>query len=108
MKFAIVAASLLPLLKLSAALYIPADAETLAKFAENSLTKESAPASDYLAPFATSGNAKANLIEDSYIVVFNDDVDDTIIGQHFFWLNDHHIDAVNSLKKRDSTSARSR
>ncbi|KAF5117652.1 hypothetical protein DV454_000948 [Geotrichum candidum] len=101
MKFAIVAASLLPLLKLSAALYIPADAETLAKFAESSLTKESAPASDYLAPFATSGNAKANLIEDSYIVVFNDDVDDTIIGQHFFWLNDHHIDAVNSLKKRD-------
>ena len=97
MKFAVVAASLLPPLKLTSALYIPADPETLAKFTD--YIPEQA---EFAAPFVTSERAQANLIEDAYIIVFQDDVDDSILSQHFLWLNEHHNSMMGSLRKRDS------
>lgn len=98
MKFAIVAASLLPLLKLTSALYIPADAAALGRFAES--VRESVR--EYEAPFVTSDHAKANLVDDAYIVVFQDDADEAVLSQHFLWLEDHHSAQFAELRKRDT------
>lgn len=105
MKVAVVAASLLPLLNLASAVYIPTDPQVLAEFAKITKdTKEYSASSlnDVLAPFVTSEHAKKNLIEDSYIIVFQDDVDDALIEQHIVWLDETHTNDMNALKKRDN------
>lgn len=106
MRFTVIAASLLPLFQLSAALYIPTDAATLEQF-----NKENGPASipngagaadsSYSAPFVTSEQASTNVIDDAYIIVFNDDVEDATLSQHFLWLDEHHANTHASFSKRD-------
>lgn len=95
MKFSVIAA--LALLQLTSALYIPNDADAVAKFASGY-----SPQSDYLAPFVTSDQASKNLIDDAYIVMFHDGVDDAMISQHFFWLHEHHNSMVGSLTQSNA------
>ena len=108
MKIALVAASLLPLLNLASAIYIPTDPQILAQLSQ--YTNEIAKSGEYLfekvgdalAPFVTSELAKQNVIPDSYIIVFKDDVDEALISQHIVWLEETHNSHISSLKKRDS------
>lgn len=106
MKVALIAASLLPLVNLANAIYIPTDPAILAQLSRYSDKTAPEPQvvvpEKLLAPFATSENAKKNLVEDSYIIVFNDDVDEALISQHLFWLDEAHAAAISSLHKRDS------
>lgn len=108
MKVAIVAASLLPLLNLANAIYIPTDPQILSELSQytkainNAKEKVANTISDFLAPMATSEHAHKNLIPDSYIIVFKDDVEDALISQHFVWLQETHDLAVSTLKKRDN------
>ena len=102
MKFTLLAATVFSLLQLSAALYVPTDPETLAKL---SIDKATPPAdTDYYAPFVTSEHARQNVIEDAYIIIFNDDVEPRSreLSSHFMWLEEHHNSAMSSLSKRDS------
>jgi cerevisin len=49
---------------------------------------------EQVAPFVTSDNAKAAMIEDSYIITFKDDVDDATIVSHHLWVEQVHADNV--------------
>ncbi|VVT43784.1 uncharacterized protein SAPINGB_P000144 [Magnusiomyces paraingens] len=118
MKVAVVAASLLPLAaNVANAIYIPTDPEMLAQLSRlengNRIPVPAVPVAQApvdtpvapkmpLAPFATSEHAKKNLVEDSYIIIFNDNVDEALISQHLVWLGDAHAEAVSALHKRDS------
>lgn len=107
MKVSVIAASLLPLLNLASAVYIPTDPEVLAQFSQ--YTKSSKPSEEsVVAPFVTSEHAKKNVVKDSYIIVFHDDAEDALISQHFMWLdetNSQHILAKGGEQQPLSASS---
>lgn len=99
MKFSTLAT--LPLLAVLAhALVIPHDANTVAAFNEGKLNIK--PVEHDLAPFVTSESASRQKIDDSYIIVFKDHVDQDKAGKHHVWLQTIHDESISMLQKRDS------
>lgn len=100
--------SILPLLNMAFAIYIPTDSRNLAHISDyaKEVTKSGGLISDSfkkaLAPFVTSEVARQNIIADSYIVVFKDEVEEDLVTQHLSWVKETHYYHVGSLEKHDS------
>lgn len=100
MKFSKLAA-VLPMVALAHALVIPHDVNSFEVF-HDKLAAEENSNNHHVAPMHTSEVASRNLIEDSYIVVFKDHVDEEMAANHHLWVDTVHSDTLNILK-RDNT-----
>jgi hypothetical protein len=54
-----------------------------------------------VAPLLSSASASRNIIEDSYIIVFKDDIDASAIINHQVWVETVHNENINLLRTRN-------
>jgi cerevisin len=54
-----------------------------------------------VAPLLSSASASRNIIEDSYIIVFKDDIDASAIMNHQVWVETVHNENINLLRTRN-------
>lgn len=55
-----------------------------------------------VAPFVSSETAMQNQVEDSYIIIFKEDVDDKSIMAHHLFVDNVHNEQMSALRKRDA------
>lgn len=55
---------------------------------------KAAAAANGPAPFVTTESARAKIIDDSYIIMFKEDVDDATIASHHLWVEQVHSDTL--------------
>lgn len=107
LKFAVVAAGALPLLQLANALVIPHSADLLNIFGgldrvENVQDLGALAAKEEtIAPLLVSDSAASKVVDDSYIIVFKDDISETVAHEHSLWINELHEEHISALKKRN-------
>ncbi|CAN6635398.1 subtilisin-like protease 3 [Trichomonascus vanleenenianus] len=101
MKFSKIVTCMPLLAVLSQALVIPTDASALQAFRESA---EQAPFDKGfdIAPLMTSPTAAQQAIEDSYIIVFKDHVDEKLAAKHHLWVNTVHEEAMKHMKRDGS------
>lgn len=83
------------------ALVIPHDVDSIEAFSHALTDSKSDLPVGSVAPLLSSVSGSRNIIEDSYIIVFKDEVDSSAIINHHVWVETVHNDNVNSLKARN-------
>lgn len=85
------------------ALVIPHDVDSITAFKhalDTPLPNGAAREGGSVAPLLSSPLASQNVIENSYIIVFKDDVDTSAIVNHHVWVETVHTENMNMLRTR--------